>query len=70
MKQFHSEKHIFVGFTVNNVVLQRLVSGADKRNFRTQKRRYTTSKNENLHDGYPDSNVLISIKARLSVLTV
>ena len=46
-----------VGYTVGNLVLRRRVSGAVKRDFRTNIRRYT-SPNENFEYDYPHSNAL------------
>ena len=48
-----------VWFTVGNLVLRRHVSGAVKRDFRTNIRRYT-SPNENFEYGYPHSNALLT----------
>ena len=56
---FHFGRYI-VGYTVGNLVLQRRVSGAVKRDFRTYIRRYT-SPNEKFEYGYPHSNVLLTL---------
>ena len=58
IQNFHLGRYIVV-YTVGNLVLQRRVSGAIKRDFRTYIRRYT-SPNENFEYGYPHSNVLLT----------
>ena len=57
IQNFHLGRYI-VGCTVGNLVLQRRVSGALKRDFRTYIRRYT-SPNENFEYGYSHSNALL-----------
>ena len=49
-----------VRYTVGNLVLQRRVSGAVKRDFRTYIIQYT-SPNENFEYGYPHSNALLTL---------
>ena len=51
IQNFHLGRYI-VGYTVGNLVLQRRISGALKRDFRTYIQRYT-SPNENFEYGYP-----------------
>ena len=48
-----------VGYTVENLVLRRSVSGAVKHDFRTYIGQYT-SQNENFEYGYPLSNALLT----------
>ena len=57
IQNFHLGRYI-VGYTVENLVLWRRVSGAVKRDFRTYIRRYT-SPNENFEYGYPNLNALL-----------
>ena len=47
--------HYIVGYTVSNLVLQRRMSLAVKRDFRTYIQQYTTL-NENFEYGYPHSS--------------
>ena len=58
IQNFHLGRYI-VGYTVENLVLRRRLSGAVKRDFRTYIRRYT-SQNENSEYGYPHSNALLT----------
>ena len=58
IQNFHLGRYI-VGYTVGNLVLRRRVSGAVKRDFRTNIRRYASS-NENFEYGYPHSNALLN----------
>ena len=58
IQNFHLGRYI-VGYTVENLVLRRHVSGAVKRDFRTYIRRYT-SPNENFEYGYPHSNAKLT----------
>ena len=53
-----------VGYTVQNSVLRRRMSGAVKRDFRTYIRRYTSPK-ENFEYGYPQSNALLQFHLKL-----
>ena len=53
-----------VGYTVRNLVLQRLASGAVKCDFRTYIRGYT-SLNDNFENGYPHSNALLRSRLKL-----
>ena len=62
IQNFHLGRYI-VGCTVGNLVLRRRASGAEKRNFRTYIRRYT-SPNENFEYGYPHSNALLQFRLR------
>ena len=53
-------------YTVGNIVLQRRVSGAVKRDFLTYIRRYT-SPNENFEYDYHHSNALLKFFFKLTV---
>ena len=57
IKNFHFGRYI-VGYTVRNLVLQRRVSGAVKRDFRPYFRQYT-SLNKIFEYGYPHANALL-----------
>ena len=63
IQNFHLGRYI-VGYTVGHLVLRRRASGAVKRNFRTNIRRYT-SPNENFEYGYSHSNALLQFKLKL-----
>ena len=61
IQNFHLRKYI-VGYTVGNLVIQRRLSRAVKRDFRPFIRRYT-SPNENFEYGYklyPNSNAVLT----------
>ena len=62
IQNFHLGRYI-VGYTVENLVLRRRVSGAVKRDFRTYIRRYTSS-NETFEYGYPHSNALLNFSLK------
>ena len=63
IQNFHLGRYI-VEYTVGNLVLQRRVSRAVKRDLRTYIRQYT-SPNENLEYGYPHSNALLQFPLKL-----
>ena len=63
IQNFHLGRYI-VGYTVANLVLQRLASGALKRDFRPFTRGYTSTI-ENFEYGYPHSNALLQFHLEL-----
>ena len=62
IQNFHFGSYI-VGYTVGNLVLQQLVSGAVKCDFLYI--RWYTSPNENFEYGYPNSNALLQFPIKL-----
>ena len=63
LKKFHLGRYI-IGYTVGNLVLWRVVSGAVKCDFRTYIRQ-CTSQNENFECDYPHSNALLQFSLKL-----